>query len=210
MHRAATSCEGFVLTGGQSSRMGRDKALLPFGGRPLAVWIAERVKEVCGAVTLVGSRVKYSGLGLPVVEDTFSGQGPLAGIHSALLHSIARFNLVVGCDMPYLSTAFLKRLLEIAQSGEADVVVPESEAFGYEPLCAVYTGACLAAMEEALQAGQGPPSRQNKISRVFARLRVRAVGPQEWLPYDPSGTLFRNVNTPEDYERAQAELLGGH
>lgn len=183
--------------------MGQDKALLPFGDRPLAGWVAGVVGQVCGRVRLVGSSPKYSGLGFSVVEDVFPGHGPLAGIHAALRYSETHFSLVVGCDMPYLSRAFLERLLEIAQSAEADVIAPESATFGYEPLCAVYTRACLAPVEEALQAGR------RKLSQVFARLRVRPVGWQEWLPYDPRGTLFQNVNTPEDYERARSELLGG-
>ncbi|MBI4464984.1 MAG: molybdenum cofactor guanylyltransferase [Acidobacteria bacterium] len=183
--------------------MGQDKALLPFGDRTLAGWMAEGVGQVCGRVRLVGSLLKYSGLGYPVIEDLFPGQGPLAGIHAALQHSEAPFNLVVGCDMPYLSRAFLERLLEIAQSAEADVIVPESETLEYEPLCAVYTRACLGPVEEALQAGR------RKISQVFARLRVRPVRRQEWLAYDPRGVLFRNINTPEDYGQARAELLAG-
>ena len=194
-------CRGFVLTGGRSSRMGQDKALLSFGDRPLAAWVAERVQQVCGDVSLVGEPMKYAAWGFPVIEDVIRNQGPLGGIHAALAHSDARFSLVVGCDMPYLSPEFLGLLLRIAQETEADAVVPRSEGFEYEPLCAVYSRSCLAPIEEALQAGQ------RKIGDVLRRLRLRAVPRAEWKPYDPEGRLFQNLNTPEDYEQARRELL---
>ncbi len=183
--------------------MGRDKALLPFGDRSLAAWMAKVVQKVCGEVSLVGSREKYSGLGFPVVEDIFTDSGPLAGIHAALVHSEAPFSLIVGCDMPNLSPDFLDRLLEIALEGDSDVVVPESKALGYEPLCAVYSRNCLPRIEEALR------NEERKVSSIFPRLRVRPVMCREWQAYDPLGKLFQNLNTLEDYERARMKLLGG-
>lgn len=199
--RFHSSVHGFVLTGGRSSRMGRDKALLPFGDRSLAAWMAKVVQKVCGEVSLVGSRAKYSGLGFPVVEDIFIDSGPLAGIHAALVHSDTPFSLIVGCDMPNLSPDFLDRLLEIALEGDSDAVVPESEAFGYEPLCAVYSRNCLPRIEEALR------NEERKVSSIFSRLRVRPVMCREWQAYDPLGKLFQNLNTPEDYEQARTKLL---
>ncbi len=181
--------------------MGRDKALLPFGDRPLAAWMAELVQKACGKVSLVGSRAKYSGLGFPVVEDIFTDSGPLAGIHAALVHSAAPFSLIVGCDMPNLSPDFLDRLLEIALEGDSDAVVPESEAFGFEPLCAVYSRNCLPRIEEALR------NEERKVSSIFPRLRVRPVIYREWQAYDPLGKLFQNLNTLEDYEQARTKLL---
>lgn len=181
--------------------MGQDKALLPFGEQPLAVWIAERVQKVCGVVSLVGDPAKYAAWGFHVIEDVIPNQGPLGGIHAALAHSDAPFTLVVGCDMPYLSPEFLEHLLQIAQESEADAVVPESGEFYYEPLCAVYTPACLPPIEEALR------KERRKISDVFRRLRLRRVRGEEWKPYDPDGRLFQNLNTPEDYEQARRELL---
>ena len=180
--------------------MGMDKALLPFGDRPLAAWMAELVQGACGKVSLVGSRAKYSGLGFPVVEDIFPDSGPLAGIHAALVHSDAPFSLIVGCDMPNLSADFLDRLLEIARESESDVVIPESDAFGYEPLCAVYSRNCLPRIEEALR------SEERKVGSIFPRLRIRPVTCREWQAFDRLGKLFQNLNTLEEYEQARAEL----
>src|SRR5690349_13170490 len=102
MIQAAAGCQGYVLLGGRSSRMGQDKALLAFEDRPLAARVADLVQQACGSVTLVGSREKYGGLGYPVMDDIFPNQGPLGGIHTALSRSRARWNLIAGCDMPYL------------------------------------------------------------------------------------------------------------
>jgi len=201
MMEARSQRQGYVLAGGKSRRMGEDKALLPFGGRPLGAWVAERVRQVCGKVAVVGDPTKYAGWGFPVARDLFADAGPLGGIHAGLSHSEADLNLVVGCDMPYLSREFLERLLEIAGETEADAVVPISPEYGYEPLCAVYKPSCLARMEQALQAGR------RRISEVFPELRLRTVPPAEWQPYDLQGRLFQNLNTREDYEQALRELL---
>lgn len=199
MMQPVTPCRGYVLCGGQSSRMGRDKALLPIGGRPLVVWTAELVQQVCGDVTLIGSRAKYSGLGFPLIEDVFPGQGPLSGIHAALVNSGACFSLVLGCDMPWVSKEFLDRLITIARAAAADATVPESNSFGYEPLCAVYAPGCLPAIEEAFRSGDV------KVSRVLERVRLRVVTRDEWQPYDRGGKLFCNLNTTEEYEQAVAD-----
>lgn len=182
--------------------MGQDKALLPFGDVPLLIWTAERVQAVCKQVSLVGDGNRYSGWMYPVIEDIFPSQGPLTGIHAVLAQSDAPLNLVVACDMPYLSSEFLGLLLQIARKEKFDAVVPESEGFGDEPLCAVYTPACRAPIEKALQ------DRQPKTRAVFDRLRVRRVTRQEWQPYDPHGKLFSNLNTPEDYHQAYSALIG--
>jgi len=187
---------GYILLGGRSRRMGRDKALLEWHERPLAVWMAELVKRACGNVTLVGPAEKYSGLGFPLIEDVFEGQGPLGGIHAALSHSKDRLSLIAGCDMPYLTAEFLRFLLEVARKSGADAVVPESETRRLEPLCAVYATACRPAVEEALRNGY------RKISQALERLRLRRVTCAEWRPLDPQRRLFRNLNTPQDYEAA--------
>ena len=181
--------------------MGEDKALLPFGGQPMGSWMAERVRQVCGGAAILGDPGKYAAWGFPVIRDVFADSGPLGGIHAGLVHSDAELNLVVGCDMPYLSSEFLEWLLCIAAETEADAVVPASKKFGYEPLCGVYKPACLTPMERALRAGR------RKVSEVFDCLRLRAVPPAEWQGYDPQDRLFRNLNTREEYELACRELL---
>jgi molybdopterin-guanine dinucleotide biosynthesis protein A len=201
MMRATALFAGYVLAGGKSRRMGTDKAMLPFGGLPLGAWVARRLQQVCGNVAVVGEPAKYSGWGFRVIEDIFPAAGPLGGIHAALSDSKTELNLIVGCDMPYVTPEFLEFLLGAAAAADVDGVVPASAAFGYEPLCAVYKRSCLVPMECALRAGR------RRISEVFPSLRLRTVPPAEWHHYDQEGRLLQNLNTRDEYERACRELL---
>src|SRR5271170_8361327 len=101
---------GFILAGGESSRMGRDKALLELNGVVLIVRAADLVESVTGACAVVGDSVRLEGLSLRVIADDFPGAGPLGGIATALRTSNAGWNLIVACDLPYLTAAWLKHL----------------------------------------------------------------------------------------------------
>ncbi len=193
-------CAGWVLAGGASSRMGQDKALMEVNGQPLALIVAQQVKTAVGSVTMVGDRERHASLGLPLVEDIQAGKGPLGGIHAALKNTRSPLNLVVGCDMPFLNAQFLERLVTIAAVADAQVAVAESLEHGYESLCAVYNRSILAAVEECLAVGE------LKLSRLYERLHVRKLSPEEWQPFNTQGVLFHNVNTPEDFERASKRL----
>ena len=94
---------GFVLVGGNSSRMGRDKAGLPLLGRTLVEHVAAAVAEAAGSVTLIGPPGRYSSLDFPIIADWRPGLGPLGGIHTALTHSPAVWNLIAACDLPQIS-----------------------------------------------------------------------------------------------------------
>lgn len=181
-----SDCQGFVLCGGESRRMGRDKALLPWRHLPLVVQVARTVQETTGSATLVGPRERYAHLGWPIVEDRQPQQGPLAGLIAALATSHAKRCLIVACDMPWLSADGLRQLLNY--SPMADVVVARGEN-GREPLCAVYHRRCLPTFEIAL--------RQNErtVRRVLERLPV-----VEWPVPDPR--LVTNANTPADWKLA--------
>jgi molybdopterin-guanine dinucleotide biosynthesis protein A len=195
-HRGAAFA-GFVLVGGAGRRMGGDKALLPFEGVPLAHRLAERVLRAAGSATLVGNRRLYATLGWPIIEDLFPGRGPLAGIHSVLKQSAAGWNLVVACDLPFLSIGFLRFMLRAATEASAEgaqLVVPVSSR-GYE-LAAVVRGDCLPAAEAAIAGGD------YRLSSFYARVRRREIAPAKWRRFDPRGLLFQNVNTPEELAQA--------
>ncbi len=179
---------GYVLTGGKSSRMRRDKALLPMDGSTLVERVANTVRQAAGSVTLVGAADRYAGLGLPLIEDEFPGCGPLSGIHAALGHSLEEWNLIVACDMPKLEPEFLSWLLDSAENEEADVLLPAGPSGLPEPLCGVYRRRCLDSAGAALKEGRW------KIMDAFSSLRIRIVAALD------SG-LFENVNTPEDWAK---------
>src|SRR5262249_19984895 len=118
--------------------------------------------------------------------------GPLGGLSAALNDSSAEWNLVVACDMPRLRTDFLEFLLATARAAAADLVLPLDRDGRPEPLCAVYSKRCAAAVADAIARGV------RKMTAAFAKLRVRELSFETYAPYDPQGLLFANLNTPSD------------
>ncbi|HWD97797.1 MAG TPA: molybdenum cofactor guanylyltransferase [Bryobacteraceae bacterium] len=175
---------GWVLVGGASTRMGRDKALIDFGGRPLALVAAEALGAVCHSVSLVGDPERYQILGLPVVSDRSRGSGPLSGIEAALGATCSDWNLIAACDMPSLDSALLRQL---AESAANDAAIPRYPDGRIEPLCALYHRRSHAAAAAALAAGA------RRVSDFIARLTVRYIEVADSRP-------FLNLNTPEDLE----------
>jgi molybdopterin-guanine dinucleotide biosynthesis protein A len=187
---------GFILTGGKSSRMGADKALLDFGGRTLLERALAVMRQTCSNLAIVGDPAKFATYGT-VVQDVYPGCGPLAGIHAALRHSSAELNLVLAVDMPFVSSDLVAFLLAAANETNAIVTVPRT-ARGFQPLCAVYRRSFAAAAEEALRAGK------YKVDALFSAVAVRIIEESELAAAGFSDRVFSNVNAPEDLRAAQA------
>jgi len=190
----------FVLAGGKSTRMGREKTTLELGGQTLLERALQLASSVAAETFLVGPRAELEAYGR-VVEDVFPGQGPLAGIHAALGATSTELNLVLAVDTPFLEARFLDYLVAQARGSGAVVTVPRT-ADGFHPLAAVYRPAFREKAEGALQAGR------NKIDALFAEVEVRVLeaGDLEKLAFAPA--IFENLNTPEDVERARARHPG--
>ena len=166
--------------------MGRDKALLPFKGRTLVECVAAEVHAVTGSVILVGDVSRYSYLSYPVIEDIFPSRGPLSGIHAALTASRAEWNVIVACDMPDVTSEFLRKVVERAESGGADAVLPAGPSGLPEPLCAAYRRRSLNTIADALERGV------RKVTDGLAGLAVDI-----WRVPDPR--YFHNLNSPQDW-----------
>ena len=198
---------GFILAGGESSRMGRDKALLKLGGVPLVLRAVELVEAVAGECTIIGGAERFGALHrtngptLCVVADDLPGAGPLGGIATALRASGAEWNLIVACDLPYLTSELLRYLAGRALQSDADAVLPMNER-GAEPLCAMYRKRGEGAIREAL--GRGT----RKVTDGLARVRIEFIAPAEWKGFDSEGLLFKNMNSPADYEETKARFDG--
>src|ERR1700676_3087716 len=143
---------GFVLAGGRSLRMGRDKALLELGGVPLLLRAVGLIDCVLPRPTVIGHLEAYQSLGLEVLADDWPGAGPLGGIATALRNSRALWNLVVACDLPYLTKAWLEYLVGRALASQAEATVPVNRG-GTEPLCAMYHKKGEPAIRRALERG---------------------------------------------------------
>ena len=180
------STAGYLLVGGRSSRMGRDKALLPFHGVALAQAIGGTVRAAAGSCVLVGDPSTYAGLGLSVIPDLYPGEGPLGGILTALYHTAADWNVIVACDMPEVSAGFLERLLGCASQSFQDVLAPASCCGRLEPLCSVYHRRSAWALGAAFARGA------RKVADALAEVRLATLTV-------PDVRIFENVNTPRDW-----------
>jgi molybdopterin-guanine dinucleotide biosynthesis protein A len=182
----------FILAGGRSSRMGSDKALLPFGNENLLQLALSKAKAVSQKPVIVGERERYSSYG-DVVEDRFPGCGPLGGIHAALCSTQADLNLVLSVDMPLMTADFLIWLAQLAVAGGELAFVPEVQG-RRQPLCAVYRRTAQCVIELALKMGDF------KIDHVFPLIPTRYIKEEELFGAGFLPDIFRNVNTRDDYE----------
>ncbi|HZP83875.1 MAG TPA: molybdenum cofactor guanylyltransferase [Chthonomonadaceae bacterium] len=191
---AAGETSAIILAGGQSRRMGQDKALLPMNGMTLLEHVVASLLRVATEVVVVADvQDKYV---LPcgrVLADTFPGSGPVGGILTGLTALREGRHIVVACDMPLLNVAVLQLLLK-AHTPEWDAVVPEINGQP-EPLCAVYAHTAAPRLMRFLENG-GRAARE-----ALSHLRVKRVGEGVLRRIDPELACFTNVNTPEDLAR---------
>ena len=186
---------GFVLAGGQSTRMGADKAFLQVNGHTLLEQALQTVSAVASAVWILGGREKFGGFG-NVIEDEFPDHGPLGGIHAALRASHADLNLILAVDMPFVDARFLEYLVQRAGAKAAVVTIPRV-AGRWQPLCAVYRREFAEVAESALRAGK------NKIDPLFGQVSLQVIEEAEITEHGFALEMFRNVNTPEELSAAR-------
>jgi molybdopterin-guanine dinucleotide biosynthesis protein A len=186
---------GFVLAGGKSTRMGRDKAALSFNGRTLLERALSTMRKVTGDVYILGSPELYQTCA-PAIPDIFPGCGPLSGIHAALTRTKTEFNVIIGVDTPFFSDELLRYVAERAIASRAVVTAPQVNARP-QPLCAVYSRAFLPVAERGLQAGE------YKVASLFPDEGTLLISQRELEQLAFTAQMFQNLNTPEDLERAR-------
>lgn len=192
------SFAAFILVGGKSSRMGRDKAFVEFRGTTLLARALALARSVTPRVSIVGRRDLYAAFG-PVVEDQFPDHGPLGGIHAALSQSDAAFNLMLAVDMPLVTAEFLAYLCAQAQASSALVTVPQVGS-RWQPLCAVYRKEFAAVAAAALR------QDHNRIDRLFTEVPVQVLIESSLDRWGFSAALFANYNSPDDLALGDLEL----
>jgi molybdopterin-guanine dinucleotide biosynthesis protein A len=188
-------CTCIVLAGGQSRRMGANKAFLDIGGRPMIEWTLAGLNCPQRQVLIVTNTPEvYRYLGRRVATDLYPGRGVLGGLYTGLYYAETELALVVGCDMPFLNRALLDYQISLAAGYDA-VVLRVGDFF--EPLHAVYTRSCLEPIRVALE------SEQQRLMDFYGAVRVRYVERDEIERFDPQHLSFVNVNTPADLERVR-------
>lgn len=187
-----------IQAGGQSSRMGRDKALVPLAGLPMIQHVLARLEGLGDETLVTTNNEELDFLDLPLISDEEPGAGALYGLRTALSAARGDTVLVIACDMPFVNRLLLEHLVELSE--KADVVVPRWND-RYQTLQSVYARKkCLKAVEDALESGE-----QRMIS-FYPQVKVRIVPPEEVAEYDPTGRSFFNVNTPEELAEAEEFL----
>jgi len=183
---------GFVLVGGRSSRMGRDKARLPLDSRLLVEDVAAKVRVLTCNVALIGEKQRYRDLPFESFYDLRPSQGPLAGIETALATCRGEWSLIVACDMPNLRTEWLSALAAETRQTQGDCAVLKDANCKVHPLCGIWKATCLPAVCRALDAG---------------RPRVMDVLGELAITYVSINATVENVNTPEEWDRWRASNL---
>lgn len=193
---------GYVLVGGKSTRMRRDKALLPWYHRRLFEHLAGLLQPHCGNVALLGAdRPEFSGY--RVLADAFPEMGPLGGILSALREPGEEWRLVLSCDTPLVGDALIQDLVASARGiagSDVDIVLPETPDGGLQPLCALWHRRVGVLLEEHLQriaSGPQPPRSQLGVQRFVHSLQMLRI-------HSDNAGSPRNINTMRDYLAALA------
>ncbi len=186
-----------IQAGGESKRMGQNKALLPFRGQPLIERVVKRLQPYSDELILTANRPElFQFLDLPSYPDLITGKGALGGLYTALSAARHPVVAVVACDMPFVNPLLLAAERDLLTSGERDVVIPFSTE-GREPLHAVYRkDACLPAIRRALD------ENRLRMDSWFSDVKVREMSLDEVSAFDPEFRSFMNVNTPEEFRQA--------
>jgi molybdopterin-guanine dinucleotide biosynthesis protein A len=189
-----------VLSGGISSRMGQDKGLMPFQGRPLVRHVLDRLSPIADEIILSTNRpAAYAFLDLPLYPDLYPDHGPLGGLYTLLSNAKNPFVAAVACDMPFASRSLFEYAFDLINKTEADVIIPSSPD-GLEPLHAVYRReTCLPVIHSALTSGK------LKLIGWLPQVNTHFVPPPVTAQFDPHNLAFWNLNTPADFHLAEEQ-----
>jgi molybdopterin-guanine dinucleotide biosynthesis protein A len=193
-HPPITNASAVILTGGKCSRMGRPKALLPFNGEPLIVYIVRALQHLFPDIVVVAApEQELPQLPATLVRDEVPFQGPVGGIYYGLKATEKEVCFVTSCDVAFPNFSLIANL--VSQISAYDVVVPYWQN-RFQPLHAVYRRSVLPLLREQLERGELRPIF------LYDKVRTYKIGEEEIRRFDPEGLSFLNMNTPADYEFA--------
>jgi len=187
-----------IQAGGSSTRMGQDKALMPFLGKPLIQRLIERLAGLGDELLITTNHPEsFSFLGVPLIPDLLPGYGALGGLYTALSSASQPLVAVLACDLPFANATLLAALRDRLIETGSDLAVPRS-AQGLEPLHAVYRReTCLPLVKASLDASL------HRVDSWFTQARIEFFSVAEVQKYDPKQMAFYNVNTPQDLKDAE-------
>lgn len=186
---------GYILAGGNSSRMGTEKGLVKLKEKYLIEYVIENCKPCVDHLFIVSSNPAYEQFSLPLISDRISGRGPAMGILAALKHTTANQNFIVSCDTPFLQADVIFRILNLAK--DAEICVPVSRGY-WEPLAGVYSGSIANKWEEYMEAGE------YKLQKLIEQFHFKLVDAE--LELNATEDVFFNVNTKDDLLKAETRI----
>jgi molybdopterin-guanine dinucleotide biosynthesis protein A len=187
-----------IQAGGESRRMGQDKALLDFLGKPLIERVIHRVRILGEEILITTNKPEdYLDFNLPLYKDVLPGNGALGGLYTALHAAQFPIVIVVACDMPFANVEILRTAVGIMVSGDSDVVIPKTKN-GFEPFHAVYRrDTCLPAVRSAIERGE------KRLISWFSEVEISQIAESQIADLDPQRIAFMNLNTKKDFYIAE-------
>jgi len=174
-----------ILAGGKSSRMGQDKGLMFLDEKPMVQYIIDTVKPLVQEIIISSNNKEYEQFGYPVFQDLIKSKGPLAGIYTGLNHSKSDKNIVISCDVPYVSKELINLLIE--QSEGSQITIPEKEGKTHQ-LIGVFSKSCSESFKNAIE------NNELKAKTVFEKLNLNIVDANQF-----ENKIFTNINTKDDF-----------
>ena len=190
---------GYILAGGKSSRMGTDKGLLDFNGKPLAQKIIEQLQPTVKKTIIVSNNVVYEKFGLEVIPDLIKGKGPAGGIHAALSHTDFEQIFVVSCDMPNITTDAVQYMIEQSSHSQITLALTHGKT---EPLFGVYSKKCLPVWQQLIEQGM------IKLQEMVTHFELLKLDVDNNKLFNDS--LFLNINDKNDFQKALKQLKNGN
>jgi molybdenum cofactor guanylyltransferase len=178
---------GIILSGGQSTRMGTDKALLQIDGKTLLERAIEIFKPVCKKMVISSNNPEHEKYGYQIIPDEIKNCGPLSGIYSCLKKSDTDWNFIISVDAAFVTQDFVEFL--ISETGDFEAIIPVHKN-GKEPLVALYHKNCVSVIQEKIEL------KDFKMQHLLNELNTKFIDVDSWIIKYPE--LFHNINRPED------------
>lgn len=175
-----------ILAGGKSSRMGQDKGLMLLNGKPMIEYVLDVVKPLSKDILIVANHQEYKKFGLPVFSDEVKDKGPLAGIYTGLKNSATVLNLILSCDVPYISEQLIHLLIENSEG--YDITIPQKKGRTHQ-LIGVFNKKCMDSLKKSLDIDE------LKLINVYERLNLNVVDVDEM-----DDKIFTNINSKDDFK----------
>ena len=197
MSEAKTNMTAIILAGGNSIRMGQNKAFVPIDGVPIITRIHTLLTELFDEVIIITNQNDlFKNLDSRIYADLLPDKGALGGLYTGVFFSSFDYSFCVACDMPFIKGSLVQFL--IRNRDNADAVVPRTSD-GLQPLHAIYSKGCLDAMRRVIDQGK------YKIIDFYNLVKVKILEESDFLYLDPLKESFMNVNTPEELRFAKAK-----